>query len=227
MHPGFRSRLIEILDDYQSEEHEDRIYRTGQNSTLAFLFHGPPGTGKSSLAWWVAYWFGAIELHQYSPDQVRKGRYVHTSASAATVYALHDIDRIISDAGDEEGQGKVRQDFDLNTLLNVLDGTLAGDNQIYILTANDASKIPEAVKSRCHSFLIGDPTEDMMVQAFEIYYDVRDDGTFRDALREVMGKGITIRALHKYCRGKKTSKEAISRLDELHKFKELEEHEKR
>lgn len=212
---GMRRKLEDIINDYSDPKTSDRVWRTGTNSTCGFILYGPPGTGKNSITWLIAYIYRSVELQMFSPQAVRNGSYLNYSKKRGVV-ALHDIDRVISLAGDLEGKGKVRDEFDLNSLLSVLDGTLAGKMQIYVLTANDIDKIPEAVRSRCHEFYVGYPGVDNLVKAFEIYFDIRDDGSFRSAIESIESKDtLDIRKLHLYFKRCKGIDAVVERINEL------------
>ncbi len=110
-----------------------------------YLFHGPPGNGKSSVALGLA---SALKIPLYvlnlasiSNDQALEKAIYSIDTSKPLMLLIEDIDT----AAPDRVRDKVNQPFSLGTLLNVLDGIVARENLILVVTTNKKDMLDPAL----------------------------------------------------------------------------------
>ncbi|MGH1415394.1 MAG: AAA family ATPase [Pelagimonas sp.] len=109
-----------------------------------YLFHGPPGTGKSSLIRALA---SEVSLDIATLDIGRSGltdddlREAMMCAPAGSLIAIEDIDAVFAQ---REG-GEKRTGVSFSGLLNAIDGVAAQEGRALIMTTNHKDKLDPAL----------------------------------------------------------------------------------
>lgn len=142
-------QLGSILSDFQAFFDSKEKYRAlGIPWRHGWLFHGPPGTGKSSLVQALSSHFN-IPIHYLTLNAVHKAaelvelfRQVRTPG----IVLIEDADclQVMRDRGPEE-KGKGLSTVVLSDLLNVLDGLVASEGRLLIMTTNYRDKLDAAL----------------------------------------------------------------------------------
>ncbi len=126
----------------------------GLSWRLGMLFHGQPGTGKTSCARAIAQ---ELDLPVYilelatmtNEDLVNIWR--DTRSAAPVMVLLEDLDRVFIEGGIENGDGDGKQSrtlsapLTLDCLLNCISGVEPADGILTVVTANDISKLDPAL----------------------------------------------------------------------------------
>jgi chaperone BCS1 len=155
-----------------------------------YLFEGPPGSGKSSAARALS---GALELPLYVPDlrdpqlTDRRLALIWSRIPCRAAVLIEDADCIAPDRKDRNGEVGIS----LAGMLNVIDGPLAGEGRIIILTTNHPERLDPSLIRRgrvdVHVHL-GPATED---QAERLYRRLRPEGDgARDFARRGAGRAM-------------------------------------
>ncbi len=112
-----------------------------------YLLHGPPGTGKSSLASAVA---GEVDLDIHtvsipSVDDQKFGELVNGLPKRCVVL-LEDIDAVGSGRShDPDASDKNKKSLSLSGLLNTLDGVASQEGRVLIMTTNHIENLDDAL----------------------------------------------------------------------------------
>jgi hypothetical protein len=152
---GYGAYLERILSDVRRlEEHRALLERMGESVSLNYLLHGPPGTGKTTLALTVATVLG-LTVHIAS-STTRKNALLSPPGSKLRALLFEDFDRCLTV---DETDGAYMSD-----VLNTLDGVNSGSGVIRFFTGNDCGKIfaNQALMSRMTAaFRFEWPTREM------------------------------------------------------------------
>lgn len=130
------------------------------DATPGYLFHGPPGTGKSSLSTALAGEFG-LDLYEVKIPSVASDadlEQMFQEIPPQCIVLLEDIDAVWAEdrgrpdrddgpAGPGSGPGSrsPRSNCTLSGLLNVLDGVGSQEGRIVIMTTNKPERLDSAL----------------------------------------------------------------------------------
>jgi hypothetical protein len=158
-------------------EHRDALRELGVELKRGILFHGPPGTGKTSVSLYLAgrlpqftVCFVSGERLLYPRELCRMARYLQPA-----MLVLEDIDLV---AHERHANGLATV---LGELMNQIDGCEPTDQVLFVMNTNSLERLEHAVKDR----------PGRVDQIIELPLPAREDrarllGTF---LRTVQGPG--------------------------------------
>eukprot|EP01116_Phalansterium_solitarium_P024237 TRINITY_DN8823_c0_g1_i1.p1 TRINITY_DN8823_c0_g1~~TRINITY_DN8823_c0_g1_i1.p1 ORF type:complete len:528 (-),score=145.59 TRINITY_DN8823_c0_g1_i1:176-1759(-) len=126
--------------------------RSGTPYRLGIMLWGPPGTGKSSFASGLAWTYHrdvyVLQLNKMTSDDV----FIQLVRQMAgnSILLLEDFDAMNSSvlsrtASARQQAASKGKGVSLSTLLNVLDGPLAKEGQVVVLTTNHIEKLDKAL----------------------------------------------------------------------------------
>ena len=143
-----KAPLIKDMSDFLHPETQKWYSQRSIPYRRGYLFHGPPGTGKSSFSLSVA---GELKMDIYvlsipsENDQSLKTLF--NALPDKCVVLLEDIDAVgsarsreLAKGSSDEGQGVT-----LSGLLNVIDGVGAQEDRVFIMTTNHMKKLDPAL----------------------------------------------------------------------------------
>lgn len=119
--------------------------RLGIPYRRGYLLYGPPGSGKSSVALGLASELKlplyVLNLAAISTDSGLEQAIYSVNTDVPTILLLEDIDTAMPD----RVLDKQKSHFSLGTLLNLLDGVVARENLILIVTTNNLTVLDPAL----------------------------------------------------------------------------------
>ncbi|OHW90559.1 mitochondrial chaperone bcs1 protein [Colletotrichum incanum] len=160
-----KQELVLDIEMYLSQKTRKFYTERGIPYRRGYLFHGPPGTGKTSLSLALASYFN-LELYLLHIPSIRDDNDLEnlfTALPPKCIVLLEDIDAIgiqrrkkfdpeesASDNSDSDSDNGSSRSFGrcrctLSGLLNVLDGVASQEGRIVLMTSNVAHKLDRAL----------------------------------------------------------------------------------
>ncbi|KAJ5775549.1 uncharacterized protein N7511_000560 [Penicillium nucicola] len=158
--PDTKSEILADIESFLSPKTKAWYTSCGIPYRRGYLFHGPPGTGKSSMCFVIA---GLLCLDIYTIS-LNKSKVDEDSLSklfqdlpSRCIILLEDVDnagivqpiREVSESdqvtGFSEDRNAVHSGVSLSALLNCLDGVGAQEGRILIMTTNHPNKLDAAL----------------------------------------------------------------------------------
>lgn len=144
--PGIQEDLMSDARSFFKKKTKNWYYGHGIPYRRNYLFHGPPGTGKTSTIRALA---GDQKLKACFMSLSHEGFHDHTLVEALTsipkpcLIVFEDIDALFSDR-----QNKTPSKITFSGLLNAVDGMMSTEGTLMIMTTNHRDKLDPAL-SRC------------------------------------------------------------------------------
>ncbi|MBI2373784.1 MAG: ATP-binding protein [Deltaproteobacteria bacterium] len=124
--------------------HRATLDRLGVEKKRGILFHGPPGTGKTSVCLWLAQelrsftiCFVSGQRLLYPRELAKMARYLQP-----TMIVFEDID-LIAEQRDTNGLATV-----LGELMNQIDGCEPEEEVLFVMNTNSLDRLESAVRNR-------------------------------------------------------------------------------
>ena len=139
-----------VRDDFESFFERERWFQEhGLPFRRGYLFHGPPGNGKTTVIKVMASHPAVTPLtldfcHECLNNESLTGFFEMAAQNAPALVIFEDLDRAFVDKDDREQHPKVS----LQHFLNCLDGVGTQDGLIVVATANDPSMLDAAILKR-------------------------------------------------------------------------------
>lgn len=157
---------------------ESRYNRLGLPYHRGYLLHGPPGTGKTSLARALATEFNLDLWYASLGDMENEARLINMIADVRprSILLLEDIDTVsIATSRETDGASSMTT----GSLLNALDGVATPHGLITVMTTNHLDRIDPALTRAGRmdrAEHIGMPTAEVVADMFAYFYGCRPVG---------------------------------------------------
>lgn len=142
---SMQARLLEDVEEFVGPDARQWYRQHGIQHKRGYLFHGPPGTGKTSLVQALAghLEYNICQVHLSHPRMTDDSlRAAVNQAPRKSLLVFEDIDAVFG-----RDREKLLQDSPLtfSGLLNALDGVGKADGQIFVLTTNHRERLNPAL----------------------------------------------------------------------------------
>jgi len=115
-----------------------------------YLFHGEPGTGKSSLSLGISNYTKRDILSINMSKDITDSNLISliSNRPQKSIVLFEDIDCLLDDINRSEESKDKEVKISLSCILNILDGIYTPNDVIFIITTNNLDKIDDAVKRK-------------------------------------------------------------------------------
>ena len=148
-----KSKIIEDVEEYLQPSTAEWYASRGVPYRRGYLFHGPPGTGKTSMAYSLAGTFGLdvyfIPLSSLGDDDLPV---LFASLPQPCMVLLEDIDdarlkRDMTESGvpTNDNTSRPSSGISMATLLNVIDGVGSSEGRVLVITTNYLDRLDAAL----------------------------------------------------------------------------------
>jgi len=200
-----KAKVVDDMADFLSAETSDWYINHGIPYKRAFLFHGAPGAGKTSLIQALAgrYQRNVCYLSPTHPDMTDDNlKSAVQMVPSNSILVLEDIDALF---GSKREKKVDKSPLTFSGLLNAIDGVGGATGQIFILTTNHREKLDPALirngRVDVHVPFFNADAE-QMAMLFRQFYPVAEDGlaqAFATNLTEQLkGETVSMAALQHY-----------------------------
>lgn len=174
---GMLEQIFKDTEAFYSVDTKDWYRKHGLPLRRSYLFHGPPGTGKTSTIRVLAGKFGLTCCFlQFTSsgfsNQILSDSFKQIPSNALLV--IEDVDSLFY----EEREATMKGQITFSGLLNALDGLMSADGLITVLTTNHVKKLDSALVRGGRidrSFLFDTPGKDEVKRYFKSFYPVAPD----------------------------------------------------
>lgn len=192
MDPDLRHKMETTIDAFENSR--DWYYRRGMAYKLAIMFHGKPGTGKSSLLRAIASHWGrniaTASLNQFTDESFRNALMVLPTKTALIIEDM-DTFSCVKPRGSKTEKVSLMDDslggLTLSGILNAMDGVASLDDVIILMTTNHIESIDPAILRKGRTdfvFEIGALSPEVVKQYAEYIFPHYD---FKQQFRECLG----------------------------------------
>lgn len=162
-----KNSIITDIMNFQSNESE--FIRRGIPYKRGYMFYGPPGNGKTSMALGICHRLKRdamiVNLNDMDSDESIITAFIRTSENQILI--LEDVDAAFSNRKGDKG-------ISFSALLNCLDGAYSKHGMITIMTTNHLDKIDPALfrPGRCdQKFLFDNPDGGLIKHYIENFFN--------------------------------------------------------
>lgn len=181
----FTDQIKTIVSDFSNSKH---LYQKhGIPYKISFLFHGIPGTGKSSMLYAMSHEFKRkLIFMRYlnSSIQTNFANENNFDFEVPVIIVFEEIDLLLQNSSDKS-IFSVDENV-LSSLLFLLDGYTGLDNMILIFTTNHIENLPVNLTRAGrmdHHFKFDYALPQQIIEMFRCYYDVKVDVEFSETVQ--------------------------------------------
>jgi len=193
LHPKAKCELLEDLDWFTSKETQKFYYQHGIPYHRCYLFHGPPGAGKTST---ISALGGYLKRHicfmqmtqSITDDTMRKAM---QRLDKSSMLVLEDVDALFSHHRESTG---CTASMSFSGFINCLDGLGAPEDVIVFMTSNHPERLDPAMLRPGRVDLKVEfkaPGKEIAAEYFKTFFPGADKAAF--TFQKVMGERVASR----------------------------------
>lgn len=203
--------IINDIDNFMDSENEYLL--RGVKYKRNYLFHGPPGTGKTSIITSIASKYNLdVFIMNFSSD-INDTIFMKmiSKLSESSLLVLEDVDSLFNE----------KSKITFSTILNTLDGLACRNRLITIMTTNHKENLDDALirpgRIDCvYEFTYA--SKEQVKNMYNSYFNNLD--YFEDLYKKLKNKNITTAALQKFFFENRNNKNISTKLDLLNNLVE-------
>jgi hypothetical protein len=216
---GIETKIKDIIFNFLSHEEEEKYVNFGVPYKMNMLFHGYPGTGKTSLIYSIASELDmGVALLSFTrkmedSDFMRALRRLPDD----TILVIEDIDALFES---RKKNDENKNNITFSALLNTLDGIAHSHGQVIIMTTNHPLILDNALKRPGrvdHSFEFGYANKNQIKKMYETFIPAQIEN-FNTFYKKVKHLKLTTAILQKFFFGNLNCKDIIENISELEKL---------
>lgn len=213
---GQEIKIKNIIKGFLSDEQEEKYNNYGVPYKLNLLFHGYPGTGKTSLVYSIASELDmSVALLSFTrkmedSDLMRALRRLPDD----TILVIEDIDTLFES---RKKNDENKNNITFSALLNTLDGIAHSHGQVIIMTTNHPLVLDKALKRPGridHSIEFSYANKNQIKKMFETFIPTQIE-LFNDFYKKIKRLKITTATLQKFYFGNMNCENIIDLIPEL------------
>ena len=210
---GKEIEIKDIIFNFLSKEEEEKYAKYGVPWKLNMLFHGYPGTGKTSLVYSIASELNMnVALLSFTrkmedSDFMRALRRLPDD----TILVIEDIDALFES---RKKNDENKNNITFSALLNTLDGIAHSHGQVIIMTTNHPLVLDNALKRPGrvdYSFEFGYSNKSQIEKMFNTFIPNQQD-KFKDFYKKIKHLKITTAILQKFLFGNMKCENIINQI---------------
>ena len=215
---GMEKKIQNIVSNFLTDETREEFESFGVPYKLNLLFHGYPGTGKTSLVYSIASELNMnVALLSFTrkmedSDFMKSMRRLPDN----TILVIEDIDALFES---RKKHDEMKNAITFSALLNTLDGIAHSHGQIVIMTTNHPLVLDSALKRPGrvdHSFEFTYANKNQIQKMFETFLKTQKDA-FPKFYKQVKHLKLTTAILQQFFFGNMNCDDILEKIPELEK----------
>lgn len=177
--------------------------RTGIPYRKGVLLYGQPGTGKSTLIKSLCDKYELTNIYNVDLSKDNNLDLISKIPNKSLIL-MEDVDRYFKPVRNNKDSNEIvswESSFNMNKMLNILDGLTSPENCLIVMTANDISVIPKVMLRPGRIDLVVKfdfCTRQQIHDYTKLFYPQCDDATATKLAKTLKGKSVTISMLQRH-----------------------------